>query len=90
MSELSKGNGKLEFHSHPHNDDLVPSLADRNTMAHLRKITGQEYSTIVIPDGRTATFNEYGVIETGTVSNNMDQAHKQALIELFGGKDNDH
>lgn len=86
LSELKKGNGKLEFHSHPHNDDLVPSLYDRQTMAHLKRITGQQYSTIVTPNGRTSTFNENGVIETGTVSNTIDNNLKKIYYEMFGGK----
>lgn len=89
LSEFKKGNGKLEFHSHPHNDDLIPSRYDLDTMAQLRRITGQQYSTIVTPNGRTSIFNEHGIVETGTVSSKIDRAHKLALIQLFGGENND-
>ena len=35
---------------------------------------------------RTSTFDENGVIATGTVSNTIDASHRQALLDLFGGK----
>jgi len=86
MSEIIKGNGILEFHSHPHNDDLIPSLADRGIMKRLKKMTGQSHSIIVTPNGRMSSFNEHGVIETGSVSNMLDEKHKKALLKLFGGE----
>ena len=89
MSEIKKGSGRLEFHSHPHNDDCVPSKADRLLMHKLSRATGQKTSIIVTPNGKTAIFTEHGVAEIGTVSNKMDSAHKQALIKLFGGSRND-
>ena len=86
LNKMEKESGRLEFHSHPHNDDCVPSAADRKLIGRLSRITGQKTSTIVTPNGRTAVFNEHGVVETGTVPNSIDQAHKQALLKLFGGK----
>ena len=86
MKRLKSGNGTLDFHSHPHNDDLLPSLSDRKVMRALKRTTGQDYSTIVTPNGKTCIFNENGVIEIGTVSNKISDAHKKALLKLFGGK----
>ncbi len=86
MKKIKINNGTLDFHSHPHNDDLMPSLSDRKVMGSLKRATGQAYSTIVTPNGRTCLFNENGVIEIGTVPNKISDARKQALIELFGGK----
>lgn len=86
MTKIKTGSGKLEFHSHPHNDDCIPSQADMNLMKTLRKSTGQKISTIVTPNGRTSTFDENGVISIGTVSNTIDESHRQALLKLFGGK----
>ena len=86
LKKMKKGSGKLEFHSHPHNDDCIPSLADMNLMKKLKKSTGQNVSTIVTPNGKTSTFNENGVIALGTVSNTIDAAHQQALLKLFGGE----
>lgn len=86
LSKIKSGSGKLEFHSHPHNDDCIPSQSDMNLMKTLRKSTGQRVSTIVTPNGRTSTFDENGVISTGTVSNTIDESHRQALLKLFGGK----
>ena len=86
LSKMESGKGTLEFHSHPHNDDCIPSQADMNLMKSLRKSTGQRTSTIVTPNGKTCTFNENGVISTGTVSNIIDESHRQALLKLFGGK----
>ena len=64
----------------------VPSHADRQLMKRLRSITGQAYSTIVTPNGRTATFNERGVIEIGTVHYTIDDNLKKIYYEMFGGK----
>ena len=89
MSELKKGSGKLDYHSHPHDDDLVPSKGDRKMMHKLSIATGQKSSIIVTPNGRTSTFTEDGVVKVGTVSNKLDRSHKQALIKLFGGKSDD-
>ena len=86
MSELKKGTGKLEFHSHPRNDDLIPSKADRSLMSKLSRITGQKTSTIVTPNGKTAVFGEHGVIEAGTVHNIIDNDMKKIYLKLFGGK----
>lgn len=83
---MKSGAGKLEFHSHPHNDDCIPSQADMNLMKSLRKSTGQRVSTIVTPNGRTSTFNEYGIISTGTVSNSIDENLRKTYLEMFGGK----
>ena len=86
MRKIKSNNGTLEFHSHPHNDDLIPSLSDRKVMGALKKATGQAFSKIVTPNGRICIFDEHGVIETGSVSNTIDDARKQALLKLFGGK----
>lgn len=85
MKRIKANQGTLEFHSHPHNDDLVPSYADRELMKRLRSMTGQTYSTIVTPNGRTATFNEHGVIEIGTVHYTIDENLKKLYYEMFGG-----
>ena len=86
LERMKSGAGKLEFHSHPHNDDCIPSYADMKLMKILRKYTGQRCSMIVTPNGRTSTFDENGVTATGTVSNTIDASHRQALLDLFGGK----
>lgn len=86
LSAIEKKSGRLVFHSHPRNDDLIPSMRDREVLGRLKKLTGQQYSTIVTPNGRLSTFNEHGVIETGHIANTLDDSHKKALLELFGGK----
>lgn len=86
MTKLKSGTGKLEFHSHPHNNDCVPSPSDMKLMKELHKRTGQRVSTIVTPNGRTSTFDEHGVISTGTVSNTIDKNLRDTYIKMFGGK----
>ena len=86
LDKMKNGSGKLDFHSHPHNGDLVPSSADKAVMKMLRKTTGQRISTIVTPDGRICTFNEHGVVSVGTVSNKIDKSLKETYIKMFGGK----
>ncbi len=85
LDEMKMHSGTLDFHSHPHNDDCIPSKSDRLMMRKLRQTTGQRESTIVTPNGRTSLFDEHGVIETGTISSTLDDARRRALMELFGG-----
>lgn len=86
LKKMKSSSGTLEFHSHPHNDDCIPSSADMALMKTLRLSTGQTSSTIVTPNGRTSTFNEHGVISTGTVPNTIDDNLKRIYLEMFGGK----
>ena len=85
LSKMKLCKGTLEFHSHPHNDDCIPSQADMSLMKSLRKSTGQRTSTIVTPNGRISTFDEHGVISTGTVSNTIDENLRKTYLEMFGG-----
>lgn len=76
----------MDFNSHPYDNDIIPSGSDRNLMKQLKKITGQQSSKIVTPNGVSAIFNEYGIIETGSVSNLIDENTRRMYEELFGGK----
>ena len=76
-------------HSHPFDNDLIPSASDRNLMKQLKKITGQTTSEIVTPNGKRAKFDENGIIEIKNVSNRIDKDYERALLELFGGKVDD-
>ena len=49
----------------------------------LKSKTGQSTSQIVTPNGRTVTFNEHGVISTGTVPNLIDESLKKAYLDLW-------
>ena len=85
LKKIKENGGTWDYHSHPHNDDCIPSKSDTDLMAKLRKYTGQKYSTIVTPNGRTSLFSEHGIVETGTVSNRISDEYRKALMELFGG-----
>ena len=84
VKEMVRNGGTLDFHSHPHNDDCIPSGADRQLMRYLHEITGQRTSSIVTPNGRTVLFGEHGVIETSSVSNLIDQEMRAMYEKLFG------
>lgn len=86
LRSIVKNKGKFDFHSHPHNGDLVPSESDIKWLKKLRKLTGQSSSVIVTPDGKTSTFTVHGVVSTGTVSNSIDAELRKTYISLFGGK----
>ena len=86
IARMKRESGKLDFHSHPHDDDCIPSVADRNMIKHLEQTTGQKTSQIITPNGRTTLFNKEGVIQTGTVPNIIDDERKKALLKIFGGK----
>ena len=54
-------------------------------MKLLKKLTGQKTSEIVTPNGVTVKYDEHGVIEKNTVSNQINEDYKKALMRLFGG-----
>lgn len=83
LKEMQKYGGTLDFHSHPYDNDCVPSRADREMVKSLKSKTGQSTSQIVTPNGRTVTFNEHGVISTGNVPNLIDESLKQAYLDLW-------
>ena len=83
MKKMAKNEGKLDFHSHPYDNDCVPSRADREMLRKLKNKTGQTTSQIVTPNGRTVTFSEHGVVSTGTVPNLIDESLKQAYLDLW-------
>lgn len=89
LSKMKKGRGTLNFHSHPRNDDLIPSQADMKIMKVLSNVTGQKLSTIVTPNGRTSTFSEKGIVEISSVPNTINASYREALMKLFGGKKRD-
>jgi len=86
LSKLTKEGGKFDFHSHPYDNDCIPSARDRETIRRISKATGQKTSQIVTPNGRTVIFDQHGVIETGNVSNIIDNEAKETYMKLFGGK----
>ena len=85
IRRLRANGGTLDFHSHPHNDDLMPSQGDMALMRQLRRWTGQLTSTIVTPNGKTLIYNERGTISTGTVPNSLNEDLRKMYISLFGG-----
>lgn len=86
LGEIIKHGGTLDFHSHPYDNDCIPSKEDRLIISQLKRLTGQMESVIVTPNGRITTFNEQGVIETGGVSNIINQDMKDIYVKLFGGE----
>lgn len=85
LNRMIRRGGSFDYHTHPHNDDLVPSKGDRDFMEILRISTGQQNSTIVTPNGRTLLYNENGVISTGTVPNIINDDLRKLYSTLFGG-----
>lgn len=85
IKKMEKERGTLDFHSHPFDDDNVPSVADYKLMTRIYQATGQRSSEIVTPNGRITVYSGTGVIETGTVSNLIDNEMKSIYNKLFGG-----
>ena len=83
--ELIKPGGSFDFHTHPFDDDLVPSWKDKELMHHMRVNCGQKHSTIATPNGRTVIYNEKGVISSGTIPNTMNDEIRKMYLSLFGG-----
>lgn len=86
LRKMQTNSGTLDFHSHPHDDDCVPSLSDRSMMELLESSTGQKTSKIVTPNGRITVFNKHGIVEMGNVTDTLSDERKKALIALFGGE----
>lgn len=86
MKQLAQGSGSLDFHAHPYDDDLIPSMADRNVISMLEQMTGQRESRIITPNGKTSTFGKNGIISVDTVRSEIDEERAKALLELFGGE----
>lgn len=82
---MRQKHSSFDFHSHPHDDDLMPSQGDMALMRQLRRWTGQLTSTIVTPNGKTLIYNERGTICTGTVPNTINEDLRKMYISLFGG-----
>ena len=76
----------VDFHSHPYDNDNVPSQDDYDVMASIYHEKKKKTSKIVTPNGRITVYSHRGVVEIGTVSNKIDDKHKKALLKLFGGK----
>lgn len=85
IKEMKINNGTFDFHSHPFDNDSIPSISDRKLLHKLSKITGQKSSKIVTPNGKVSTFNEFGIISIDTVKNDINENLKNAYLELFGG-----
>ena len=76
FNKMKKNGGTWDFHSHPHNDDCIPSDSDKKLIKKLSEYT----------NSADREFGESGVISVGTVPNKIDADRQRALLELFGGK----
>ncbi len=83
---IKKHSGIFAFHSHPHDNNNIPSVLDLKLMKKLRSDTGQRTSVIITTNGMKTIFDEHGVIELGTISNHIDNNYKAALLKLFVGE----
>lgn len=83
LKKMAQQGGNLDFHSHPHDNDCIPSIADRRILKHLKEATGQSSSQIVTPNGRTVTFNENGVLSINTIPNTINESLKKAYLDLW-------
>jgi len=85
LKKMKPHNSSFDFHSHPHNDDLVPSQADIDAFKDIKRVTGQKSSMIISPNGRKSSYNENGIISVGYIEHTIDDDYKKALAKLFGG-----
>jgi hypothetical protein len=85
IDKMSPHNSSFDFHSHPYDDDLIPSPEDIDAFIDIKRRTGQRSSMIVSPNGRKSSYNETGVISVGYVEHIVDDDYKNALAKLFGG-----
>ena len=89
IDKMRKNNGTWDFHSHPHNDDCIPSDTDKKLIKKLSGYTGQKESVIITPNGKKSTFGKDGIISVSTIPNTIDADRRKALLELFGGLKDD-
>ena len=85
IDRMSSHNSSFDFHSHPYDDDLIPSPEDISAFIDIKRRTGQKSSMIISPNGRKSSYNETGIISVGYVENIVDDEYKKALAKLFGG-----
>lgn len=86
LDEIIKNKGTLDFHSHPHEGDTVPSCSDRNVIKLLENLTGQQRSKIVTTDNLVVEFDKYGAISIESIPNIINDDYAEALKILFGGE----
>lgn len=86
MDEIALNGGTLDFHTHPYNDDLIPSSSDKKIMSWLEAKSGQTTSKIITPNGLCMYYNKSGPVVGGTVQNLIDEDTKKLYKKLFGGK----
>lgn len=84
--KIAVNGGTLDFHTHPYDNDCVPSVGDCRMVKYLREHTGKDTSKIVTPNGRLITFSEHGVVSVGTIPNIIDDDARQIYLKLFGGE----
>ena len=85
ISKMEKGNSSFDYHSHPYDDDIIPSEDDIKAFRKICRKTGQTSSMIIAPNGKKASYNESGIVSVGTIENIIDNEYKAALVKLFGG-----
>ncbi|MCD7959477.1 MAG: hypothetical protein LUF89_08405 [Ruminococcus sp.] len=83
FDRLVKNGGTFDYHTHPYDGDIIPSQSDMALMGKLSGLTGQETSKIISTDGLYSTYTEYGIVETGTVTREIDDDYAEFLSMLF-------
>ena len=78
--------GTLDFHSHPHDGDCIPSISDIEVLGVFQKYTGQETSIIISTDNLMSEFDVHGVREMKSIPSKREGDYEKLLQELFGGE----
>ena len=85
LRKMSPHNSSFDFHSHPYDDDLIPSPEDIDAFIDIKRRTRQKSSMIISPNGRKSSYNENGIISVGNIEHTIDDDYKRAIAKLFGG-----
>lgn len=85
LKKMNKAGSSFDYHSHPHNDDIIPSESDIKAFKKISRKTGQSSSMIITPNGKKSLYNGSGIISVGTIEHTVNDDYKKALAQLFGG-----
>lgn len=85
LKKMKRAGSSFDYHSHPHNDDIIPSESDIKAFKKISRKTGQSSSMIITPNGKKSSYNGSGIISVGTIEHTVNDDYKRALAQLFGG-----
>lgn len=83
LSFFPTKSSSFDYHSHPHNDDIIPSERDIKAIKKISLKTRQSSSMIITPNGKKSSYNGSGIMSVGTIEHTVNDDYKKALAQLL-------